>query len=130
MRKKTKAGGKDAESEFKRQVGARIKYFRLQQNLTQGQLSELAELGVNYLSEIERGHRSLRAKVLLRLSKALNVQVYQFYQTETGQSEDFISKSIARKRVLVLEGLIEKALTDTRDLKDEVKKLLKVLSTD
>jgi len=117
------------EAELQRLFGKRIQYFRKQQNLTQQKLVERANLsGANYLSEIERGRRSPRFDLLLRIANALDVDVYQFLKVDD-EDVDMISKDIARQRVAALDERINKNMDDVKKLKADVEKFLKILGS-
>lgn len=64
-------------------VSHTIKYFRLQQKLSQeklAQLAQLADLDRTYISGIERGMRNLTINSLENIIKALNVSYSDFFQ--------------------------------------------------
>jgi regulatory protein len=61
-------------------VSHTIKYFRLQQKLSQEQLAQLADLDRTYISGIERGMRNLTINSLENIIKALNVSYSDFFQ--------------------------------------------------
>ena len=52
-----------------------IRVWRQHRGLTQRQLADRAEISVPYLSQIERGKRDGRPDVLLRIAKALNLDL-------------------------------------------------------
>ncbi len=54
-------------------IGARVKNFRKERNLTQEKLAELIDVSVPYMSNIETGKKKLSMKVLVNLSSALDV---------------------------------------------------------
>lgn len=61
--------GNDIEKAF----GQVIRELRLEQNISQEKLAELSELDRSYLSEIERGIKTISIVTLFKLSKGLNV---------------------------------------------------------
>ena len=61
-------------------VSQTIKYFRLQQKLSQEQLAQLADLDRTYISGIERGMRNLTINSLENIIKALNISYSDFFQ--------------------------------------------------
>lgn len=61
-------------------VSRTIKYFRLQQKLSQEQLAQLADLDRTYISGIERGVRNLTINSLGNIIEALNVSYSDFFQ--------------------------------------------------
>lgn len=56
-----------------------LKYYRLQQNLTQEKLSELSGISSDYLSEIERGKKTPSFKRLDLIAQGLNIEVYKLF---------------------------------------------------
>ncbi len=54
-------------------IGKRIKQFRIDAKLSQGQLAERAELDTNNLSRIERGITTPTLDIILKLANALNI---------------------------------------------------------
>jgi len=54
-----------------------IKKYREKAGLTQEQLSELAGISPDYLSEIERGKKVPSMKRFFKIAKALNLLPYQ-----------------------------------------------------
>ena len=61
---------KDGEHEV---IGLRIKQFRLDAHLTQGQLAERADIDTNNLSRIERGQTTPTLETVLKIASALNI---------------------------------------------------------
>jgi transcriptional regulator with XRE-family HTH domain len=56
--------------------GKVLRKYRLQQNLSQEKLAELANLDRTYISQIERGLKSPSIKTLLALAQALQVDAH------------------------------------------------------
>lgn len=56
-------------------LGKRIKNKRVENKLTQEQLSEMCELSAAHIGHIERGTRILSVDVLFRIAQVLNVSV-------------------------------------------------------
>ena len=55
------------------EVGKRVRKLRLERGLTMAKLAEAADLSNQYLSEIERGQKSMTVLKLRSLALALNV---------------------------------------------------------
>jgi transcriptional regulator with XRE-family HTH domain len=53
-----------------------IRRIRLEQQLTQEQVAEAAELHTNYISSVERGERNISICNIERIARALNVPMY------------------------------------------------------
>ena len=71
-----------------KEMGARIKKARLQQNLTQEQLAELLDISVSYVSLIERGSRNATVETLLAIADVLNVSLASLLQDSTDLDRD------------------------------------------
>lgn len=56
-------------------VGRMIKFYRKIANLTQEELAEKTDLDNTYLSDLERGKCTVAAHHLIRIAKALDIQV-------------------------------------------------------
>ena len=54
-------------------IGARIKYYRLKNQLSQERLAEMSELSHVYISYLERGERVPRLDAIINIANALNV---------------------------------------------------------
>lgn len=55
--------------------GKNIKNLRLEKQLTQEQVGEMASINSKYLGEVERGEKNPTALVIYKLSRALKVSV-------------------------------------------------------
>jgi len=64
-----------ANIELQKKFGKRLRYLRRDRDLTQEQLAELIDLSVNAISLLERGRTSPSFETLVKLAKALNVDV-------------------------------------------------------
>lgn len=60
------------------EIGKRIARRRTRLGLTQAQVEELAEIGTNYLSSIERAVSILSTEVIMRLAAALDTTPDEF----------------------------------------------------
>lgn len=59
--------------------GKNVKKYRIQSKLSQEKLGELTGLHRTYISDIERGLRSISLNNIEKLSKALNVEAYKLF---------------------------------------------------
>lgn len=61
-------------------IQSNIKKYRCQAGLTQEQLSELAGISCDYLSEIERGKKAPSLKRFILIANALNIPCEKFFK--------------------------------------------------
>lgn len=59
--------------------GENVKKYRIQSKLSQEKLGELTGLHRTYISDIERGLRSISLNNIEKLSKALKVEIYKLF---------------------------------------------------
>ena len=69
------------DTDLYRVIGANIKYYREQANLTQVQLAEQAKISTSYLSKIEAAgcNKSLSISVLNQIANVLGVEINEFF---------------------------------------------------
>lgn len=60
-------------------LGKNIRYYRRISKLSQEELAEKTKLEQTYISGVERGHRNVSAKNLMRIAKILGVQVGELF---------------------------------------------------
>ncbi len=65
------------------EIGQLIKAYRKTQDLTQFQLAELAEIDDKQLGKIERGVHYPSVPTFLKIIKALNIDINEFYSGDT-----------------------------------------------
>ena len=58
-------------------IGTKIRELRNSKNLTIAQLAEKAEIDDYYLGEIERAEKRASLEILLKLSTALEIEIYE-----------------------------------------------------
>jgi transcriptional regulator with XRE-family HTH domain len=63
--------------EPKRQIGLRIKELRQAMGLSQEEVARRADVAASHLSSIELGKENSKIDTLLKLSKALNVELWE-----------------------------------------------------
>ena len=54
-------------------IGDRIRYIRTQKGMSQEELAEFADVSPVYISNVERGEKSVSLKVVIAVANALNV---------------------------------------------------------
>jgi transcriptional regulator with XRE-family HTH domain len=65
---------------IQQQLGKRIKYVRQAKGWSQLTLAMESQINRNYLSDLEQGRRNPSLKVLLRLARALNLDLTSLFQ--------------------------------------------------
>jgi transcriptional regulator with XRE-family HTH domain len=68
--------------EIKNILGRNIKYFRFHKQLSQSDLAEKADISITFLSNIERGKMFPKVETLSRLTKSLNVSVFELFRDD------------------------------------------------
>ncbi len=65
--------------ETKKLLGARLKELRWSKGLSQEQLAEKADINSKYLSRMERGTENPTLDMLIKLSRALEVDMWEMF---------------------------------------------------
>jgi transcriptional regulator with XRE-family HTH domain len=63
------------------QFGRHVRRLRLERDLSQEELAELADLHRNYVSQIEGGRRNVSLLNILKLARGLNVRPTKLIET-------------------------------------------------
>lgn len=74
---------KQAKINLKKELGARIREIRKASGLTQEDLAERMETHSSFVGAIESGIKFPRAETFLKISKALDVPLYQLWMFES-----------------------------------------------
>jgi len=69
-------------STFAQIVGAKIRLYRLEQNLTQEKLAESIGMAATYLGQIERGEKNVKLQTIEKIALALHMSVYDLFSDE------------------------------------------------
>ena len=64
---------------LQRQVGKKIKALRLEKNIKQQELAAACDLEKTHLSRIEAGGQNLTLKMMLRIAKAMEIDVKDMF---------------------------------------------------
>ncbi|WP_326536032.1 short-chain fatty acyl-CoA regulator family protein [Pseudorhodoferax sp.] len=76
-------------------MGVRLRRLRAERGLTQSALAQLLELSPSYLNQIEQNQRPLTVPVLLKISRALGVDVQQFSEDEEARMVASLREALA-----------------------------------
>ena len=80
--------GKGVGSMLSKKIAIRIKELRLQKNMTQEALAELAGLDLSYLGKIERGQiENIKIEPLDKIIKGLNIDYPSFFSFEKDDND-------------------------------------------
>jgi transcriptional regulator with XRE-family HTH domain len=71
------------ETDLRQILSKNIKTFRSLRSLSQSELAEKADISIPFLSNIERAIKWPHPETLVKLAKALDVEVYMLFQKET-----------------------------------------------
>lgn len=82
------------------EVGRRIREIREYQHFTREQLSEKANISIQFLSDIENGYKSMTVLTIINLAKALNISTDYLLlgkssSDESNKRDKIISKMLA-----------------------------------
>ena len=93
-------------------LGKRIRESRIQKGLTQQALAERAQIGVVYISEIERGIKMPSLNIFLRLVDALEVSADYILRDELTSGGEYVCDELAQR----LRGLTPKQRKTASDI--------------
>lgn len=86
-------------------IGQRIHNLRIQNGLTQAQFSELINISVNFLSEIENNKKGMSQDTLYRLCSSFNVSADYILFGTTKKDTDVISVLLENCNNLTVEQI-------------------------
>lgn len=77
-------------------IGKRIQELRKKQRLSQDQVAEKADISPNYLSRIECGKENPTLDMLIKLSNALEVEMWEMFDFGHVESQKELKEAIQR----------------------------------
>lgn len=77
-------------------IGMRIQRLRKARGFTQEQLSEMLDCSPNYVSQLERGLKSMSLETLIQLSNVLDVSPEEILMDHLMNSEKAINRSFSQ----------------------------------
>ena len=92
-------------------LGRRIRESRVKKGYTQQELADRAEIGVVYLSEIERGVKMPSLNIFIKIIDGLDVSADYVLRDELPSGKEYICNEITEK-VLSLTPSQRKTATD------------------
>ena len=78
-------------------LGKRIRESRIKKGYTQQDLARRADIGVVYLSEIERGVKMPRLNIFIKIIDALDVSADYILRDEISTGKEYICMEITEK---------------------------------
>lgn len=85
--------------EIRKTVGKQIRKIRKNKGLTQEKLGERADLCYKFLGEVERGNSNISLDSLVKISKALEIEIGDLFKS----SEDFMLSKLSPEDVQVFK---------------------------
>ena len=64
---------------IKKKLGRRVKVLRITRGWSQMELGFRADIGHNYISDLERGQRNATLKIMERLADAFEIEVWELF---------------------------------------------------
>ena len=92
-------------------LGERIRESRIKKGYTQQNLADLADIGVVYISEIERGIKMPSLNIFIKIIDALDVSADYILRDEISSGKEYIRMEITEK-LLALTPHQRKTATD------------------
>lgn len=117
-------GGKNMDQMV---LGQRVREARKKKKLTQERLAEIADIGVMYLGEIERGKKMPSLKILCRIIEALDISADYLLRDVVPTGKEYVLDEITAKledltpqqrktAVDILEAYIKNIKNDVKDI--------------
>ncbi|MBD3245134.1 MAG: helix-turn-helix domain-containing protein [Candidatus Moranbacteria bacterium] len=98
-------------NKFKAELGRRIAKIRKNNNMTQKKLSQLSNLHPTYISNLEKGERNITFDNIIKITKALNIQLEELFVKSNKKIKP--KRSVPKKvRFYKLGGTWDMKLTD------------------
>lgn len=92
-------------------LGKRIRESRIKKGYTQQDLAERADIGVVYISEIERGIKMPSLNIFIKIIDALDVSADYILRDEISTGKEYVCMEIT-ERLLTLSPSQRKTATD------------------
>ena len=85
-------------------LGKRIRESRIKKGYTQQDLAGKADIGVVYLSEIERGVKMPSLNIFIKIIDALDVSADYILRDEVSSGKEYICMEITEKLLVLTPG--------------------------
>jgi transcriptional regulator with XRE-family HTH domain len=107
------------EADLRQILSKNIKSFRSQRSLSQSELAEKADISIPFLSNIERAIKWPHPETLVRIAKALDVEVFMLFRKKIPAPPANVRNTLARykKDISVsLHKAVASAIDSTIDI--------------
>lgn len=84
---------------LQRYIAQKVKYLRKQQNMSQEELSERADLGLKYINQLENQNVNLTIHSLEKVIDALEMTPEEFFNFDSLESTSDKTDSLSLKRI-------------------------------
>lgn len=74
-------------TQISKQIGQRIRNYRLQNHLSQEKLAELADCHPTYIGQIERGEKNATVESVSRIASALGISLSRLFEKLGAEDE-------------------------------------------
>ena len=85
-------------------LGKRIRESRVKKGYTQQELADRAEIGVVYISEIERGVKMPSLNIFIKIVDALDISADYVLRDELPSGKEYICTEITEKLLVLTPG--------------------------
>ncbi len=93
-------------------IGERIRYFRMQQNITVNKLANKAGISQSYLRDLELGKKQPTIEYLSYICEALNISLKRFFSDDEPDSELYsLISSLSETQKLRLAEFIKSMIS-------------------
>ena len=83
-------------AELLEKLGRRVRYFRLEKNLTQEGVAELCDLSAKYISDLERGKANVTVIVLEKVATSLGITAIDLLANAHEVEKEVLVKEITQ----------------------------------
>ena len=85
-------------------LGKRIRESRISQGYTQQDLADRAEIGVVYISEIERGIKMPSLNTFIKIIDALDISADYVLRDEVPSGKEYVCSEVTEKLLILTPG--------------------------
>lgn len=105
-------------------LGVQIKKYRKDNKMSQDELANKATISTTYLGQIERGTKSPTVETLYKVSRALNISLYELFDYDKANHRNDIKTTPKNK---IINKINANILALTEDEQYELLKIIKAI---